>query len=500
MRVETTPDTTQDSSSSDAGEAVGIVYGEIGTQDFTCSVTAPLERMDYVQVKHESYGNLLCQVMEVERHSDLSEERALRLANGQPMPINERIRAKVSVVGYRDERGLLQSPGTPIRTGELVYKAEDTLIKKVLGLKAGEKTGAYVGLLKGHEMQVFLDINALVNKHLSILAMTGGGKSYVSGVIIEELMKHNVTVVIVDPHGEYSTLAQAGRENEMCRRFGVTPKGYAQKITEFSPNTKANPHAKPLKFTLSNMEARELLSVLNVKDIKRVLPTLKSAIDALRQAKPNYTIDDLINILDANEEVDCGNLIADLHYLKETDIFAATGTKISDIVQKGQTTILNMRGVHADTAQMVVKRLATALYELSKEGKVPPMMVLFEEAHNYCPQGEATDCSKIIRTLAQEGRKFGLGLCIITQRPARVDKNVLSQCNSQIILKITNPLDLKAVTSSIEGLTSGMDDSIQRLPIGMALVSGGGLGFPMIVEVRPRETKHGGESIKVIED
>ena len=498
--LETAADTVQEQPSTDAGEPVGIVYGEIGTQDFSCSVTAPLERMDYIEVKHETYGKMLCQVMEVERHSDLSEERAMRLANGQPMPINERVRAKVSVIGYRDERGLLQSPGTPVRSGELVYKAHDSLIKKVLGLKAGEKVGAYIGLLKGHEMQVFLDINQLVNKHLSILAMTGGGKSYVSGVIIEELMKHNVTVVIVDPHGEYSTLATAGRENEMCRRFGVTVRGYSDKITEFSPNTKANPHAKPLKFTLANMDARELLNVLNVKDIKRVLPTLKSAVEALRQSKPNYTIDDLINILDANEEVDCGTLISDLQYLKETDIFAANGTKISDIVQKGQTTILNMRGVNADTAQLVVKRLATALYELAKEGKVPPMMVLFEEAHNYCPQGEATECSKIIRTLAQEGRKFGLGLCIITQRPARVDKNVLSQCNSQIILKITNPLDLKAVTSSIEGLTAGMDDSIQRLPIGMALVSGGGLGFPMIVEVRPRETKHGGESIKVVED
>jgi DNA helicase HerA-like ATPase len=498
--LETASDTVQEQPSSDAGEPVGIVYGEIGTQDFSCSVTAPLERMDYIQVKHESYGNMLCQVMEVERHSDLSEERAMRLASGQPMPINEKVRAKVSVIGYRDERNLLQSPGTPVRAGELIFKAEDNLIRQVLGLRAGEKVGAYVGLLKGHELQIFLDINTLVNKHMSILAKTGGGKSYISGVVIEELMKHNVTVVIVDPHGEYSTLGQAGKSDATSQRFGVTPRGYKDKVVEFSPNTKANPHAKPLKFTLANMDARELLSLLNVKDIKHVLPTLKSAIEALRTAKPNFTIDDLVNILEANEEVDCGTLISDLQYLKEIDIFAANGTKISDIVQKGMTTILNMRGVHADISEMIVNRLATALYELSKEGKVPPMMVLFEEAHNYCPQGEVKACSKIIRTIAAEGRKFGLGLCIITQRPARVDKSVLSQCNTQLILKITNPLDLKAVTSSIEGLTRGMDDEIQRLPIGMALIAGGNLGFPMIVEVRSRETKHGGESIKVIDD
>ena len=498
--MDTAADTVQDNSSTDSGDVVGIIYGDVGTSEFKCSVTAPLERMDYVQVHHETCGTVLCQVMEISRHSDLSEERAMRMANGQPMPINEKVSALVSVVGYRDERGLLQPPRTPFRAGELVSKAEEDLIKKVIGLRANEKVGAYVGMLKGHDVPIYLDINTLVNKHMSVLAKTGGGKSYISGVIIEELIKHNVTVLIIDPHGEYSTLSQAGKVDKLSERFGVEPRGYSDKIMEFSPNTKTNPHAKPLKFTLANMEARELLSLLNIKDIKKVLPAMKRAIEALRKAKPNYGLDDLINILDSDEETDCGNLIVDLEYLKDIDIFATSGTKISEVVIKGKTTILNMRGVHADIAEMIVNRIATALYELSKERQVPPMMMVVEEAHNYCPQVGQTQCSKIFRTIAAEGRKFGLGMAIITQRPAKVDKNVLSQCNTQIILKITNPNDLKAVTSSVEGLTVGMDEEIQRLPIGMALIAGGTLGFPLIFEVRPRETKHGGESVKVIDD
>jgi DNA helicase HerA-like ATPase len=100
--------------------------------------------------------------------------------------------------------------------------------------------------------------------------------------------------------------------------------------------------------------------------------------------------------------------------------------------------------------------------------------------------------------VAAEGRKFGLGLCVVTQRPAKIDKNVLSQCATQIILKLTSPNDLKVIAQSIEGFTEGMEDDIQGLPIGVALITGSSLSRPMIVEIRVRETKHGGEDVSVI--
>ncbi len=128
------------------------------------------------------------------------------------------------------------------------------------------------------------------------------------------------------------------------------------------------------------------------------------------------------------------------------------------------------------------------------------MMLVVEEAHNYCPQVGTVASSKIFRTIAAEGRKFGLGLTIISQRAAKIDKSVLSQCNTQMILKVTNPNDLKAITSSVEGLTPGMAEEIQRLPIGVALVVGGNVQMPLFVEVRPRESRHGGESVQIVSD
>src|SRR2546427_400827 len=92
------------------------------------------------------------------------------------------------------------------------------------------------------------------------------------------------------------------------------------------------------------------------------------------------------------------------------------------------------------------------------------MMLVVEESHNFCPQVGQAASSKVFRTLASEGRKFGLGLVVITQRAAKVDKNVLSQCNTQIILKVTNPNDLKAIIASVEGLTTAMAEDF----LGMA--------------------------------
>ncbi len=171
---------------------------------------------------------------------------------------------------------------------------------------------------------------------------------------------------------------------------------------------------------------------------------------------------------------------------------------MDQIVVKGKTTIINLKGTPPDIQELIVNRLLTAIFHLRKLNKVPPLMMVVEEAHNFCPQQGQAACSKVFRTIASEGRKFGLGILIVTQRAAKVDKNVLSQCNTQIILKVTNPNDLKAIVASVEGLTDGLADEIQNLPIGVALVSGGKLSMPLLIEVRPRETKHGGESVEVI--
>ena len=482
----------------DGLNAVGIIFGTIGTAEFHFRVFGDIETMEYVQVEHQHEGWVLGRVTAMERKTDLSLERAKKLQDGEEILIDEIVIAKVDVVGFRDDRGLLQVPRTPFRAGDHVYKATSNLIKDVIGLRENTDTGAYLGLLFGHDIRVEVDINAMVQKHVSILAKTGGGKSFLCGDLIEELMKHGVTTMVFDPHGEYGAMREKGTLAKSQRNFGVSTRGYSDQIMEFATDTTINPKAKPLKFTLSNLDARDVLSLTSIKNGKAYLTSLRKAIESVKAAKKEYSLKDLINVLEADEEGENATLINELEYLNEVNLFASQGTKIDDLIVKGKMTIINFKGTPPDIQEIIVNRIASACFELRKLGKTPPMMMVVEEAHNYCPQQGVVASSKIFRTIASEGRKFGLGLTIISQRAAKIDKNVLSQCNTQIILKVTNPNDLKAISASLEGICAGMEDEIQRLPIGVALIMGANIQMPLFVEVRPRESKHGGESVEVV--
>ena len=483
--------------SADEGKRVGTIYGNVGTNGFDCRVCAHLERSEYVMVKHEDYGYVLCQVGNLIRKTNLSLEKSLNIPEG--MEIKDVITAHIDVIGYRDERGLLLTPRTTFMAGSDVERADPSFIRKVLGLEIDPKTDGYIGILHGHNIPIALNINDLIQRHACILAKTGGGKSYMSGDIVEELMKHNVTCMIIDPHGEYGAMRDAGKPGDP--RFKVKPKGYRNKIREFAvSNDKEDKDIRPLRFSFRTLDAKEMLELFRTKDARTYLPPLKRALEKLRETHQFYSVRDLIDALNEDKENRYPILISELEYIDDMNVFSAKGNAIDQLIEQGKTTIINLKGVSPDVQQMIVKRLATVAFEMRKKDAIPPMMMVVEEAHNYCPQGTTVLSSKPLITIASEGRKFGLGLMVISQRPAKIDKNVLSQCGTQIILKVTNPNDVKAISQSIEGLTNGMTDDIQTMPIGMAMVVGAGIESPLLVEVRPRESRHGGAGVKILEE
>lgn len=162
-------DSSQDNSSF-AEPAVGIVYGDVGTTSLNISVLSKLQKLEYVQIEHEEIGWVIGHVSDIQRKTDLSLDKARMIGQGAEIDIHEKTTAKIEIIGYRDERGLLQVPRTPFRAGQYVYHADDETIKRTLGIKEYTKTGAYIGLLYGHNIRVELDINSLVQKHVSILA------------------------------------------------------------------------------------------------------------------------------------------------------------------------------------------------------------------------------------------------------------------------------------------------------------------------------------------
>lgn len=481
---------------------IGYIYGDVGSTEFNFAVNGQnLRKFDYIFAPHKE-GNMLAQILDIKEISDLKFEDATLMMHNKEMPtVKTSLSAFADVIGYRDKKGLLQSPKSPFRSGTALMLANEDLIRYVLGLSASKENGAYLGLLKGHDLQVFLNIDALVQKHICILAKTGGGKSYACGVLVEEMLKKKVPMVIIDTHGEYHSLTKPNtnrKDKKNMPRYDIKQKDYKSQINEYSP-IGSRGDIKHITLNGVNLQAREIIDLLSAKLSGPQVGVLYQAIKEVKEYKSTYNLRDIIESVSRSKSNAKWNVIASLESLDSIGIFSEDGTSTTELVKAGKCSLINMKGVPPDVQDVVVARLTKELFDDRKSGKVQPFLLVVEEAHNYCPEkgvGRAVS-SAILRTVASEGRKFGMGLCIVSQRPAKVDKNIISQCNTNIILKVTNPNDLKAIISSVEGLTSQTYSEIQRLPIGVALISGAGLQMPVMTEIRTRETSHGGKSVDI---
>ena len=453
--------------------SIGTISGRTSTTSFKFAVEGKVNKWDYVEVKHPEVGPVLNQVIEIEK-------------------INNLTHASCAIIGHRTERGFLRQPRTPYAPGTEVSIADDNLIKNILDLRMN---GIYVGKLQGKNIKAHLDPKKLITKHLAVLAKSGAGKSYAVGVILEELLDLGVPVVIIDPHGEYSSIKKPNtnkKETDYFEHYGITAKSYGEKLMEFAINTSINIDAHQIRLKIPNnpFSLTETLP-FRATDAQRGL--LYTVVNDLVERKGRFEFDELIKELEISESTAKWRLIGGIQQLEQSGLFSHNPTPITEIVKPGQLTIINFRGASQELQEIVARSLLTDMFESRKAEQIPPAFLIIDEAHNYCPErgfGEAKS-SKIIRSIAAEGRKFGLGLCIISQRPARVDKSVLSQCGSQIALQVTNPSDLSAISRSFEGITAETENEIRNLPIGKAIVIGA-TDFPIFVDIRVRKSHHGG--------
>lgn len=111
-------------------------------------------------------------------------------------------------------------------------------------------------------------------------------------------------------------------------------------------------------------------------------------------------------------------------------------------------------------------------------GKLQPLFVVLDEAHAYLKAGETSISSRIVQTIAKEGRKYGVGLMLVTQRPSELDETVLSQCGSIVALRMTNTRDKGHVSSSMQDELREMMDVLSSLRTGEAIISGEAVRIP----------------------
>jgi len=453
---------------------LGNIIGKTSTRDFSFSVKHEINKFDYIQVLlKDKY--ILAQILEIEKS-------------------NNETTAKCNILGYRQDDKLKQLL-TPLEPGSEVLKSDENFIKEVLDLKEN-KNSAFIGNLQRYNnLKVYLDLNKLLTKHVSILAKSGSGKSYASGVLVEEILDKEIPLLIIDPHGEYSSLKEKSEDTESLLKFGLKPQDYKNKIKIYSPNITDNPECIPLRLSNYNLSSQEILHILPAKLSNVQLGLLYSSLKEINKIDFNQ----LILELELEENSAKYSLINIIKYLDKLNLFSDAPTSLQELIMPGKCSIINLKGIEQELQEVIVYKLVKDLFEERKKGNIAPFFLILEEAHNYLPErsfGEAKS-SKILRQVASEGRKFGLGLCVISQRPSRLDKSVISQCSTQIILKITNPNDLRAVGNSVEGLTYESEKEIMNLPIGSSLITGIA-ELPLFVDIRPRKTKHGGVAVDML--
>jgi DNA helicase HerA-like ATPase len=184
----------------------------------------------------------------------------------------------------------------------------------------------------------------------------------------------------------------------------------------------------------------------------------------------------------------------------EPDLDGVTSADLDDLL-KGwlghdrPITILDLSGVPSAVLVRLIGSILRIIYEAlywSREktegGVLRPLLVIMEEAHRYLNESADNIALDMVRRIAKEGRKYGVGAMIVSQRPAEIDETVLSQCGTFVALRLSNPVDRARVKGTLPDNLSGLMDLLPVLRTGEAIITGEAARLPMRCRVRlPRE-------------
>ncbi|MEM3690358.1 MAG: ATP-binding protein, partial [Candidatus Micrarchaeia archaeon] len=451
----------------------------------------------YVQIEAED-GLLIGFVTDItraNRYFERAESVAEYERGGEPLLKNfpttewEYTVADVRILGTYREENLFRNAFPPA-PGSKVSLADENILTRILGF---DPAGLFIGEVEHHKIDVKLNLNRLLQKHFAILAMSGAGKSYLASVIIEELLDRTpeqgrVAVIIVDVHGEYGG-------------FKSTPE-YASKTNVFD--------GRKVRIGVSRISPQMLreflpqLSSAQKRDIENILIELK------QEKKTKGELFDLDDVIQRVQESDTkettkASLAATLYSLKSMRLFGRNDSpSVHELAQPGKLSVIDLSEINElRKKQFIVAYFARKLFAARKKERIPPFVLLVEESHNFAKEKASKEdmiSKSIIEKIAREGRKFGASIGLISQRPVQLSTTALAQANTHIIMRVTNPNDIKHIGEGCEALDESMLKNITTLRVGEALIVGEALNFPVFVKIRKRKSKKSlkGEQIDVL--
>ena len=545
-----------------AEEAVGIVKGEASVigYDFSAHPEVNLQFGEFVVAQNRNGEWVIGTIRKLQNINWLlisgkSTYQSLQLdleQYGESIEDNEEVIASVRVLGklnFNGERIDVLPNRVPIPNGRTVYRLSDEVLKAIYN--PGEGYINVGTLLLRENVPIYLNADELVSRHFAVLAVTGAGKSNTVAVMISQIVeKLRGTVVVLDPHGDYVKLKlpNTGKKYVKIIEAKIRPEEMDSEeladLIEVAKNATIQREFlakawETIKYENPNLGGRELIEKLmeTINDWIRNkaaiywdegkkdylteelksdrVETLRGVVLRLRRFLRNYggllTSEDLISQIEPGK----ANVI-DLGPLDEGQMKVVVGKLLQGIFEarvdyeKARKTLERIeeelresRAAKTSKLEEEIEELKELMKSIEKKSKAlaEPILMIVEEAHIFAPQGEHNDAVRVLSRIAREGRKFGVGLGIVSQRPNKLNEDVLSQTNTKIILRIVNPRDQEYVLKASEQLSNDLLADIASLGKGEAVIVGQAIALPALVKIYNFKEKggdYGGEDIGVV--
>ncbi len=426
------------------------------------------------------------------------------------------------------ERGVATYP-LPQQTVYLTPKSE---LRSIYGHKKGAviQLGEHVG---SGGAPCFADMNELLGKHTAVLGATGAGKSGAVAAIVHSILDRGAVashvnwkpqIVVLDPHNEYG---KAFRDHKRLSTDEGTLSlpywlldldetiGLLIGKTEYAATSQSN-IVKNALLTARMKSASDVLHLDATKltvdaPIPYVLgePSGLDEFGAMNGAKYETGLVGAVNAQrpdnkNKKDHEDYNKVLRKLDSLMKDERLAfmmkpwsGVGDPMTDVLAQFlgdgvPVRIVDLSGVPNEVAGTASAAIARTLFSLKvwqtvEERAMSPILLVCEEAHRYVPNsGEAQygAAQGAIRRIAKEGRKYGIGLMLVSQRPSEVEATVLSQCNSWIVLRITNEADREHVKGILPDSMAGLTKMLSGLRRREAIFVGQAAMLPSRIMIR----------------
>jgi DNA helicase HerA-like ATPase len=348
-----------------------------------------------------------------------------------------------------------------------------------------------------------LSVDDMLGKHFALVGATGSGKSCALVLILRGILDRNPNahVVLLDPHGEYGQAfpGQAEHLNVRTFRFPYWLLNFEELVEVVFGEKKAE-HANAIsilrdlvltaKFTFAGNPADAAWLTVDTPvpyalfEVNRLIEDAIGRLDNRTNSAPYLQIKTRLAALQADRR---------FAFMFSTgvalrDELAALLGRIFRVPANGRPlTVLDLAGVPSEVLNVIVAVLCRMAFDFGLwNGHTVPVLLVCEEAHRYAPQAEGVGfdpAKRALARIAREGRKYGISLGVLSQRPSDLDASILSQCSTVLAFRMTNEKDQDIIQATMSDATTALFTSLPLLGNGEAIAVGEGVSVPMRLRI-----------------